>query len=74
MEIPPNTLLNRDYRFCEMELEHTQRFLGLSRHFIAMSAAVLLVATSVLTPLLLYATNMFEVLLPIVKVSFLYAV
>jgi hypothetical protein len=43
MELPQKTPLNSGHRFCGMELEHTNRFLVLSRHFTAMSTVVLLV-------------------------------
>jgi hypothetical protein len=44
MKLPQQIPLNFGNRFCEMELEHTKRFLGLSRHFVAMSTVALLVA------------------------------
>jgi hypothetical protein len=66
MELPPKTRLYSGHRFYGKELEHTEYFLGLSRHFIAMSTVALLVAIVGVTSLLPHATKMFEVLLPVV--------
>jgi hypothetical protein len=57
MELHPKTSLNVALRFCAMELEHTKHFLGLSRHFTAMSAVALLVAMVGITSLLPHTTK-----------------
>jgi hypothetical protein len=61
VELLPKTLLNSGHRLCGTELEHTKRFLGLIRHFIAMSIVALQVVIigSRLTLILAYATNIF---------------
>jgi hypothetical protein len=76
MELPPKTLLtNSSHKFCGTELKHTKCFFGLSRHFTTMSVAALLVAiVGVTSPLLHRTKKLFKVLLPVVKVSFLYAI
>jgi hypothetical protein len=57
MELPPKTPLNSDHRFCGMELEHTKRFPGLSRHFTSMSTVARLVAIVGVTSFLPHATK-----------------
>jgi hypothetical protein len=59
MELPPKTPLNSGHRFCEMELEHTKRFLGLSRHFTVMSTVAFLVVIVGVTSLFPHATDSF---------------
>jgi hypothetical protein len=46
-----------EHGFCGMELEHTKRFLRLSRHFTAMSTVALLVVIVGVTSLLSHATK-----------------
>jgi hypothetical protein len=65
MERPPKNPLNSDHRFCGKKHEHTQRFLGLSRHFTAMSTVALLVAIIGVTSFLPHGTNIY-VLSPMV--------
>jgi hypothetical protein len=57
MELPPKTPLKSGHTFCGMELEHTKRFLGLSRHFTAASTLALQVAVVGVTSLLPHATK-----------------
>jgi hypothetical protein len=59
MELSPKTPFNGSDRFCGMELEHTKRFLGLSRHFTVMSTIALLVTIVGVTSLLPHATKYF---------------
>jgi hypothetical protein len=73
MELLLETSSNSGHGFCGMKHEHTKRFLGLSRHFTAMSTVALLVAIVADAALLPHGTNLFEVLLPMVQVSLLYA-
>jgi hypothetical protein len=56
MSLPPKILLNTDHRFCGMELEHSKRFLALSRHITAVSTIALIVAIVGVTSLLPHAT------------------
>jgi hypothetical protein len=60
MELPPKIPLNSGHRFCGMKLVHTIRFLGLSRHFAAVSTVAPLVAIAAVTSLLPHATNILK--------------
>lgn len=51
-ELLPETLLNSDHKLSEMKHEHTKRFLGLGRHFTAVSTVALLVNVVGVTSLL----------------------
>jgi hypothetical protein len=51
----PQTSFNSGHRFYGMELEHTKRFLGLSRPFTAIPTVTLLVAIVGVTPPLPHA-------------------
>jgi hypothetical protein len=57
MEFPPKPPLNTGHSFCEMELEHTERFPGLSGHFFAMSTVALRVAIAGVNSLTPHATK-----------------
>jgi hypothetical protein len=65
-ELHPKTSLNSVLRHCGMKLEHKERFLGVSRHFVVMSKVALLVAIFGVTSLLSHATKRSEFLLPMV--------
>jgi hypothetical protein len=54
MKLSAEVPLSNGHRFLVMEVEHTKRFLGLSRHFTALSVVALLVAIVVVTSLLRY--------------------
>jgi hypothetical protein len=43
LKLPHQTLLNSGYRFYELEVEHTEGFLGVSQHFITVLGFALLV-------------------------------
>jgi hypothetical protein len=71
MEIHPKIPLNSGYSVCGMEMEHTHRFLELSRHFIVTSTDALLVATVEVTLLLPHATGNFFLNSPSISISFI---
>jgi hypothetical protein len=64
MELPPNTTSNSGHGVRGMKLEDTKCFLGLSRHFTAMSTVALLMAIVGVTSLLSRSTEIC-VLLPV---------
>jgi hypothetical protein len=64
MELSQKPLLNTGHRFCEMELEHMERFLGLSRHFTAVALVVAIVGVAPHFSRMLQ--KLFEVLPPVV--------
>jgi hypothetical protein len=66
VEFSPKTPVKSGRGFYATQLEHTRRFLGLSRHFTVMSTGALVVTVVGISSLLSDATKIFEVFLPMV--------